>query len=312
MTGVSKGEGLKMTYATKYINNLHTEQEPQLKMVSPEFIRIQELQPRKFFSEQSLLKLQKSIEKHGVLEPLVVRKGNEGDWELIAGERRLRAARNLGLAQIPIRVVEADDNTARELALVENLNREDLNPIEETEGILSILELASGFTRSEVISMLYRFKNFESGASNTGVTKSEQVVIDKFLELGRFSLNSFVVKRLPLLRTLPRELYDAIKSGDLAYSKALAFKRVKDEELRKELLRQAIESKWSRSTINEEIKKALNKADDSDARAAELLESKRHIKILHEIIEHNSLWKDERVEKILGEALHAIKALGYR
>lgn len=312
MTGVSKGEGLKMTYATKYINNLHTDKEPQLKMVSPEFIRIQELQPRKFFSEQSLLKLQKSIEKHGVLEPLVVRKGNEGDWELIAGERRLRAARNLGLAQIPIRVVEADDNTARELALVENLNREDLNPIEETEGILSILELASGFTRSEVISMLYRFKNFESGASNTGVTKSEQVVIDKFLELGRFSLNSFVVKRLPLLRTLPRELYDAIKSGDLAYSKALAFKRVKDEELRKELLRQAIESKWSRSTINEEIKKALNKADDSDARAAELLESKRHIKILHEIIEHNSLWKDERVEKILGEALHAIKALGYR
>ncbi len=312
MTRVSRGEGLKMTYATKYINNLHTDKEPQLKMVSPEFIRIQELQPRKFFSEQSLLKLQKSIEKHGVLEPLVVRKGNEGDWELIAGERRLRAARNLGLAQIPIRVVEADDNTARELALVENLNREDLNPIEETEGILSILELASGFTRSEVISMLYRFKNFESGASNTGVTKSEQVVIDKFLELGRFSLNSFVVKRLPLLRTLPRELYDAIKSGDLAYSKALAFKRVKDEELRKELLRQAIESKWSRSTINEEIKKALNKADDSDARAPELLESKRHIKILHEIIEHNSLWKDERVEKILGEALHAIKALGYR
>ena len=312
MTRVSRGEGLKMTYATKYINNLHTDKEPQLKMVSPEFIRIQELQPRKFFSEQSLLKLQKSIEKHGVLEPLVVRKGNEGDWELIAGERRLRAARNLGLAQIPIRVVEADDNTARELALVENLNREDLNPIEETEGILSILELTSGFTRSEVISMLYRFKNFESGASNTGVTKSEQVVIDKFLELGRFSLNSFVVKRLPLLRTLPRELYDAIKSGDLAYSKALAFKRVKDEELRKELLRQAIESKWSRSTINEEIKKALNKADDSDARAPELLESKRHIKILHEIIEHNSLWKDERVEKILGEALHAIKALGYR
>ncbi len=90
-------------------------------------------QPRRHFDREALQELAESIKAHGVLEPLLVRKLEDG-YELIAGERRLRAAGEAGLTQIPVLVMEATDHQALELALIENLQREDLNVIEEAEG----------------------------------------------------------------------------------------------------------------------------------------------------------------------------------
>ena len=90
-------------------------------------------QPRTCFSREGLEELAASIKEHGVLQPLSVRRSSQG-YELISGERRLRAARMAGLSEVPAIVIEADDRKAMELAMIENLQREDLNPIEEAEG----------------------------------------------------------------------------------------------------------------------------------------------------------------------------------
>jgi ParB family chromosome partitioning protein len=91
------------------------------------------LQPRRVFDEAKIAELAASIRRQGVIQPLVVRRDGAGDYELIAGERRLRAAKQAGLAEVPVVIRDAADDASLELALIENLQREDLNPIEEAE-----------------------------------------------------------------------------------------------------------------------------------------------------------------------------------
>lgn len=97
-------------------------------------------QPRKHFDEDALHDLADSIREHGIIQPLTVRKLSSGYYQIIAGERRWRAARIAGLTQVPAIVIEADDRKVTELALIENLQREDLNPIEEAEGYKSLMD----------------------------------------------------------------------------------------------------------------------------------------------------------------------------
>ena len=97
-------------------------------------------QPRKHFDEEALADLANSIAEHGIIQPLTVRKLSSGYYQIIAGERRWRAARLAGLKEVPVIVIEADDRKAAELAMIENLQREDLNPIEEAAGFQSLIE----------------------------------------------------------------------------------------------------------------------------------------------------------------------------
>ena len=97
-------------------------------------------QPRKNFDEEALQELADSISQHGVLQPVTVRALDGGYYQIIAGERRWRAARMAGLTEIPARIIEADDRKAQELALVENLQREDLNPMEEARGYRALMD----------------------------------------------------------------------------------------------------------------------------------------------------------------------------
>ncbi|MCS7089371.1 MAG: ParB/RepB/Spo0J family partition protein [Verrucomicrobiota bacterium] len=110
-------------------------------------IRPNPRQPRQLFQEESLLELAESIRAQGILQPLVVRRRADG-YELIAGERRWRAAQMVGLTEVPVLVRDVDDRSALELALVENLQREDLNPIEEAQGYAQLLD-QFGFTQEE-------------------------------------------------------------------------------------------------------------------------------------------------------------------
>ena len=91
-------------------------------------------QPRKHFNDEKLEELAESIRQHGIIQPLTVRKLASGYYQIIAGERRWRAARLAGLSEVPVVIIEADDRKAMELAMIENLQREDLNPMEEAEG----------------------------------------------------------------------------------------------------------------------------------------------------------------------------------
>ena len=97
-------------------------------------------QPRKHFDEESLQELADSITEHGIIQPLTVRKLSSGYYQIVAGERRWRAARLAGLQEVPVIVMEADDRKAAELAMIENLQREDLNPMEEAAGFQSLIE----------------------------------------------------------------------------------------------------------------------------------------------------------------------------
>jgi len=97
-------------------------------------------QPRKQFDAEALSDLADSIRQHGIIQPLTVRKLQTGYYQIIAGERRWRAARMAGLSQVPVVVIEADDRKAMELAMIENLQREDLNPMEEAQGYKTLME----------------------------------------------------------------------------------------------------------------------------------------------------------------------------
>ncbi len=97
-------------------------------------------QPRKDFDEEALRELADSIERHGLIQPIVVRPNLDGTYMIIAGERRWRACRIAGLNQVPVIIKDTDDRTLMELALIENLQREDLNPVEEALGYKALIE----------------------------------------------------------------------------------------------------------------------------------------------------------------------------
>ena len=97
-------------------------------------------QPRKYFDDAALAELADSIRQHGIIQPLTVRKLSSGYYQIIAGERRWRAARLAGLKEVPVTVIEADDRKAAELAMIENLQREDLNPMEEAAGYRTLID----------------------------------------------------------------------------------------------------------------------------------------------------------------------------
>ena len=121
------------------------------------------LQPRKLFDEQELQTLSESITQHGVIHPLTVRKGQNGFYQIIAGERRWRAARMAGLRTVPVVVVEADDRTVMEMALVENLQRQDLNPMEEAMGYSQLME-EYGLTQEQVAAKVSKSRSAVANA----------------------------------------------------------------------------------------------------------------------------------------------------
>jgi ParB family transcriptional regulator, chromosome partitioning protein len=140
-----------------------------------EQIQLPPNQPRRYFDSEALKQLTESIKQHGILQPLLVRLVDEGKHELVAGERRYRAALEIGLKEVPVVIRELDDNAAFQLALIENLLREDLNPVEETEGILQLLALKLSRNVKEIPTVLYRLQREQKKAS-TAPTPTHNVM----------------------------------------------------------------------------------------------------------------------------------------
>lgn len=126
-----------------------SDEESSLRMLPLSKVEPNQNQPRENFDAEKLQELADSIEEHGVLQPIAVRRLDAEHYQIVAGERRWRAARLAGLNEIPARILDADDRDTMVLALVENLQREDLNPIEEAKGLKKLIE-EFGFTQESV------------------------------------------------------------------------------------------------------------------------------------------------------------------
>ncbi len=147
MAGKEK-KGLGLGLDALFAANELDEPEGELLTLPIGRVEPREAQPRKSFDEEALQALADSIAQYGLIQPIVARKLDSGYYQIIAGERRWRASRLAGLTEIPVRVLEADDRRTAELALVENLQREDLNPIEEARGYRTLME-EYGLTQEE-------------------------------------------------------------------------------------------------------------------------------------------------------------------
>lgn len=134
------GRGLDALFADNSIEEIASTSAVKLKIMDIEPNRDQ---PRKIFDEDALAELADSIAKHGVIQPLLVRPMPDGSYQLVAGERRWRASRMAGLTEVPVVIKDLSDDEAMALALIENLQREDLNAIEEAQGIKALMDTLS-------------------------------------------------------------------------------------------------------------------------------------------------------------------------
>ncbi len=240
------------------LNVLFGDDEPSSspQMVEIESISLPASQPRRYFDPQKLEQLTQSVKAHGILENLLVRPlGNkEGAYELVAGERRYRAAQAAGLTSVPVTIRELADEEAFSIALVENLQREDLNPVEETEGIVTLLGIQLKESPEAIISLLYRMDNEQKKkVTNNVIGNTEKLKIESvFTSLGQ-NWQSFVNNRLPLLK-LPNEVLEVLRQGKIEYTKAKAIALVKDEQQRKNLIDEALSKNLSLVQIKEKIK----------------------------------------------------------
>ena len=156
-------------------------------------------QPRSHFDEVALRELSDSIAQHGMIQPITVRKLPTGYYQILAGERRWRAARMAGLTEVPVNIIEADDRLAAELALVENLQRTDLNPVEEARGYQTLIKVY-GLTQEEAAQSV--------GKSRPAVTNAMRLL------------------------ALPEEVLTMLEAGELSAGHARALLAIEDDAVK--------------------------------------------------------------------------------
>jgi len=281
--------------------------EQPVAMVALEAISLPSKQPRRYFDPGKMEQLIQSVKEHGILENLLVRpiQSQEGQYELVAGERRYRAAQAAGLMEVPVIIRALNDSEAQVIALVENLQREDLNPVEETEGILQFVALRLQCAQEEVVSLLYRMQNDVSRLTDNVITQPEAESIKSvFIELGLMGWESFVSNRLPLLK-LPSDILESLRQGQIEYTKAIAIARVKDEELRKTLLAEAITSCLSLTQIKERVLR-LN---DTKSNKDESNPLKQRITSVLNRVQKTKAWSNPKKHKQLEKLLSQMESL---
>ena len=209
----------------------------QVSMVSIDSVVPNEYQPREDFDDVALRELAESIERSGLMQPLVVRStGNTGSWELVAGERRFRAMKSLGREQVPVIALEVDDQAAAELALIENVHREDLNPIERARGLARLRD-TFGLTQKAL-------------SERVGLDRSSVANLLRVLELDDFSLA-------------------AVRRGTLSLGHAKALLSLTDQVVRRATAAAAVNGGWSVRELERRVRSlsqddALSKGKGSD------------------------------------------------
>ncbi len=235
--------------------------DPPVPEVSTSALRLERIdfnleQPRRYHDPEAHQGLIDSVRKHGVIQPIIVR-GRGERYEVVAGERRTRAALAAGLVDIPAVVLDVSDLEALEISTLENLSREDLNPLEETEAVLRLLEKRLEVPRDRVVWLLRQFDNEARGRSaNSRIGNRERETIEAvFKSVGRFSPQSFVTNRLPLLN-LPEDLQATIMTGKLSFTIAKLLASVIDPKRRAELMKQIVKNNLSKTEATKLIQES--------------------------------------------------------
>ena len=257
-------------------------------------------QPRRYFDQSAMDALVTSVRKKGILQPLLVRPLADDLFELVAGERRLLAAQTAELATVPVFVAVLSDEEAKEAALTENLQRENINPVEETEAILQLLALKLGVEVVEAVSLLYIRQNEYKGKSTHNVMGRQKDVIDEvFASTTTMNWLSFVANRLPLLK-LPKDVLEALKRGEIAYTKALLIARISADKARKRLLKQAITEKLSVEVVRSRVKELTAKPGTSQSQ-----QTLARVRRLPALVKKSQALQDDqlkaRVDKLISE-----------
>lgn len=243
-------------------------------------------QPREYFDQEALEALADSIRQYGLIQPITVRKLDSGYYQIIAGERRWRASRLAGLTEVPVRVIEADDRRTAELALVENLQREDLNPIEEAKGYKLLIE-EYGLTQEEAARSV--------GRSRPAVTNAMRLLmlapqVMEMVEKGELSAGharailtvSEPSKQLAAANEIIRKNYSVRKA----------------EQLAAKIFRESQQTKEESSEINVDYAAEVsNELSKKLGRKVRLIEGKRNGKI--EIEFYGADDREALIEKLL-------------
>lgn len=199
-------------------------------------------QPRKYFDKEKMSELKESIKNSGLLQPITVRKISGGKYEIIAGERRYRACRELGMENIPAIEINTGDARGYELSVLENIQREDLNPIEEAESYLMLMEVY-GYTQEKLSEKLGK---------------------------NRSSLSN----KIRILK-LPGNVKELVKSRELSYGHARTLLALSDEKQIIELAKEVIEKKYSVRETEKKVKIILEKNTFSNFSFSNILSDKR-------------------------------------
>lgn len=243
-------------------------------------------QPREYFDQEALEALADSIRQYGLIQPITVRKLDSGYYQIIAGERRWRASRLAGLTEVPVRVIEADDRRTAELALVENLQREDLNPIEEAKGYKLLIE-EYGLTQEEAARSV--------GRSRPAVTNAMRLLmlapqVMEMVEKGELSAGharailtvSEPSKQLAAANEIIRKNYSVRKA----------------EQLAAKIFRESQQTKEESSEINVDYAAEVsNELSKKLGRKVRLIDGKRNGKI--EIEFYGADDREALIEKLL-------------
>ena len=264
------GRGLEQLFSNEVINFEQFEndvvsntKESDIQQINLDEIRSNPYQPRKTFNEESLKELSESIKEHGIVQPIIVKKSIKG-YELIAGERRTKASRLAGLKTIPAIIKDFDDNQMMEIALVENIQREDLNPIDEAMAYDNIIKLSKmtqeefakkfGKSRSHVTNMLGLLKLpdktkklIESGKISMGHARclSKLSDVEKIYELSDKIVNE---------KISVRELENLINDSELPkVNKIVRKENVRHYSLFETIMREKIGTKVKISNKKIEI-----------------------------------------------------------
>lgn len=263
-------------------------------------------QPRLYFDDKKMDRLKDSIAKHDVLEPILVRPGARGAYEIISGERRWRCCKLLGKQDIPAIVREMSDAIALEAALVAHLLNEGITPIEQTESILSLLSLHLEVPLEDIKKGLYQVNNASiRGSENSGILSSEQLEIaGNILSEFGMKLGSFVSNRLPMLNLSPAIL-EAVREGALSPTSAVLLNR-QDPELHAELVEQA-KGQTKREVMS--LIKDIDKEQTNDKQTNELPVSDQLLARFKAVRKKKSLMASKKVQEKLSQIEKILKEI---
>lgn len=189
-------------------------------------------QPRKKFSDEAITSLADSIREHGMLQPILVRPLSSGGYQIVAGERRWRAARMLGLDEVPVNIRELSDSETMQIAIIENLQRENLNPVEEANGYNELIE-KYGMTQDKVAKMV--------GRSRSSVANAIRIL------------------------TLPESVLDMLEKGSLSVGHAKALLGFEDRELLISIAEKASDGGMTVRQVENAVKKSEESVTDKSA-----------------------------------------------